>query len=168
MNCALDGKFTIPFERNGLKFYRPDGEIGKADEQVILTEQVGFAALGELSELAVNNRTGEEYITRYTPLFSSPWLTGKRIGIYEHSSAGRDLYYRIFEKLGTEVIALERSDQFVLVDIEAVSEEDKAKVIACSKEYQFDAVFSTDVDGDRPLVANESGNCLRGDILSLL
>ncbi len=30
----------IPFDRNGLKFYRPDGEISKADEQVILTEQI--------------------------------------------------------------------------------------------------------------------------------
>jgi phosphomannomutase len=25
----------IPFDRNGLKFYRPDGEINKADEQAI-------------------------------------------------------------------------------------------------------------------------------------
>jgi phosphomannomutase len=28
----------IPFDCNGLKFYRPDGEIIKADEQVIITE----------------------------------------------------------------------------------------------------------------------------------
>ena len=158
----------IPFDRNGLKFYRPDGEISKADEQVIINEQVEFAALGELSDLAVNNRAAEEYITRYTSLFSTPWLTGKRIGIYEHSSAGRDLYYRIFEKLGAEVIALERSDQFVPIDTAAVSEEDKAKARAWSKEYQFDAIFSTDGDGDRPIVADEDGNWLRGDILGLL
>ena len=60
-------------------------------------------------------------------MFATPWLTGKRIGIYEHSSAGRYLYYRIFEKLGAEVIALERSDKFVPIDTEAVSEEDTAK-----------------------------------------
>lgn len=158
----------IPFDRNGLKFYRPDGEISKTDEQVIITEQVEFAKLAELSELAVSNRAAVQYITRYTSLFATPWLAGKRIGIYEHSSAGRDLYYRIFEKLGAEVIALERSDKFVPIDTEAVSEEDKAKAIAWSKQYNLDAVFSTDGDGDRPLMSDENGNWLRGDILGLL
>jgi phosphomannomutase len=158
----------IPFDRNGLNFYRPDGEISKADEQVILTEQVEFAELSELTELTVNNRAAEEYITRYTSLFDTPWLTGKRIGIYEHSSAGRDLYYRIFEKLGAEVTALERSDKFVPIDTEAVSDEDTAKAIAWSKDHNLDLVFSTDGDGDRPLVSDENGNWLRGDILGLL
>ncbi|MFT6904702.1 MAG: phosphomannomutase [Oleiphilaceae bacterium] len=158
----------IPFDRNGLKFYRPDGEISKADEQVIMTDQVEFAELVELSDLVVSHHAAEEYITRYTSLFATPWLTGKRIGIYEHSSAGRDLYYRIFEKLGAQVIALERSDQFVPIDTEAVSEEDTLKAINWSKEYNLDTVFSTDGDGDRPLMSDENGNWLRGDILGLL
>ncbi|MFT5708739.1 MAG: phosphomannomutase [Oceanospirillaceae bacterium] len=158
----------IPFDRNGLKFYRPDGEISKADELVIITEKVEFVGLDALPELAINNRAAEDYITRYTSLFTTSLLTGKRIGIYEHSSAGRDLYYRIFEKLGAEVIALERSDEFVPIDTEAVSEEDTAKAIAWSKEYNLDAVFSTDGDGDRPLISDENGNWLRGDILGLL
>lgn len=158
----------IPFDRNGLKFYRPDGEISKADEQVIITDQVEFTELYVLPELIASNRAAEVYITRYTSLFDTPWLKGKRIGIYEHSSAGRDLYYRIFEKLGAEVIALERSDQFVPIDTEAVSEEDKAKAIKWSEEYSLDAVFSTDGDGDRPLMSDENGHWLRGDILGLL
>jgi len=158
----------IPFDRNGLKFYRPDGEISKADEQVIINEKTEFTALTRLSELSPNPRAAEEYITRYTSLFDQPWLAGKRIGIYEHSSAGRDLYFRIFEKLGAEVIALERSDQFVPIDTEAVSEEDRLKAITWSKQYNLDMVFSTDGDGDRPLVADENGHWLRGDILGLL
>ncbi|MGZ0787956.1 hypothetical protein ACXM5X_34060, partial [Pseudomonas saponiphila] len=125
----------IPFDRNGLKFYRPDGEISKADEQVIINTKAEFTALDELPELISNNRAAEEYINRYTSLFSSPWLTGKRIGIYEHSSAGRDIYYRIFEKLGAEVVSLGRSDEFVPIDTEAVSEEDKAKALEWSKDY---------------------------------
>ncbi len=36
------------------------------------------------------------------------------------------------------------------------------------KKYQLDAIFSTDGDGDRPLIADEYGNWLRGDILGLL
>ncbi|MCG6202401.1 phosphomannomutase [Psychromonas antarctica] len=166
--CIMVTGSHIPFDRNGLKFYRPDGEISKADEQVILTEQVDFSVLAELPELTVSNRAAEEYITRYTSLFTTPWLTGKRIGIYEHSSAGRDLYYRIFEKLGAEVISLERTDHFVPIDTEAVSEEDTQKAINWSKEFNLDALFSTDGDGDRPLVSDENGNWLRGDILGLL
>lgn len=158
----------IPFDRNGLKFYRPDGEITKYDEEVIVNEQIEFYSTIKLDELIVNDRASEKYITRYTSLYTAPWLSGKRIGIYEHSSAGRDIYYRIFEKLGAEVIALERSDQFVPIDTEAVSEEDTLKAMSWSKQHNLDIVFSTDGDGDRPLVSDESGNWLRGDILGLL
>jgi phosphomannomutase len=158
----------IPFDRNGLKFYRPDGEINKTDEQVINTAEIEFTKLTTLAELTVNDRAAEDYITRYTSLFDSPWLTGIRIGIYEHSSAGRDLYYRIFESLGAEVIALERTEHFVPIDTEAVSEEDTLKAINWAKQHNLDAVFSTDGDGDRPLISDENGNWLRGDILGLL
>ena len=158
----------IPFDRNGLKFYRPDGEINKADEQVINTAQIEFTNLTTLADLTVNGRAAEDYITRYTSLFDSPWLSGRRIGIYEHSSAGRDLYYQIFESLGAEVIALERTEHFVPIDTEAVSEEDTLKSINWAEQYKLDAVFSTDGDGDRPLISDENGNWLRGDILGLL
>ncbi|MDI5424987.1 hypothetical protein MJM99_35200, partial [Salmonella enterica subsp. enterica serovar Kentucky] len=40
--------------------------------------------------------------------------------------------------------------------------------ITWAKKYQLDAIFSTDGDGDRPLIADEYGNWLRGDILGLL
>lgn len=158
----------IPFDRNGLKFYRPDGEINKVDEQVINKAQIKFTKLTTLAELTVNVRATEDYITRYTSLFDTKWLTGKRIGIYEHSSAGRDLYYRIFESLGAEVIPLERTDHFVPIDTEAVSEDDTLKAINWAKQHNLDAVFSTDGDGDRPLMSDENGNWLRGDILGLL
>ncbi|TLS80838.1 phosphomannomutase, partial [Photobacterium damselae subsp. damselae] len=67
-----------------------------------------------------------------------------------------------------EVIALERSDEFVPIDTEAVSEADKKKAKNWSKEYNLDFIFSTDGDGDRPLVADENGDWIRGDILGLL
>lgn len=158
----------IPFDRNGLKFYRPDGEITKSDEKIILNEPVEFTSIESLPELLVDNQAAEYYIERYTSLFDSNWLIGKRIGVYEHSSAGRDLYHRIFEAFGAEVISLERSDQFVPIDTEAVSEEDTLKAIHWSEEHDLDLVFSTDGDGDRPLVSDENGNWLRGDILGLL
>ncbi|WP_112478438.1 phosphomannomutase [Vibrio variabilis] len=158
----------IPFDRNGLKFYRPDGEIEKQDEQAILNAPVDFTLPSTLSELIADNTAAEHYIQRYTSIYSCDALKGKRIGIYEHSSAGRDLYPDIFTALGAEVVSLERTDTFVPIDTEAVSKEDQQKAKTWSKDYGFDAIFSTDGDGDRPLVADEEGNWLRGDILGLL
>ncbi|MUL09185.1 phosphomannomutase [Aliivibrio fischeri] len=166
--CIMVTGSHIPFDRNGLKFYRPDGEITKADEQAILNATAEFESISDLPELEVNTTAGMKYIERYTSLFDSQMLTGKRIGIYEHSSAGRDLYAPLFEALGAEVIALERSDEFVPIDTEAVAESDKEKARQWSAEYGFDCIFSTDGDGDRPLVADEKGEWLRGDILGLL
>lgn len=166
--CIMVTGSHIPFDRNGLKFYRPDGEITKDDEQAILTANVEFDSITSLPELEVSPKAARQYIERYTSLFKDDLLVGKRIGIYEHSSAGRDLYHEIFTKLGAEVIALARSDEFVPIDTEAVSEADMIKAKAWSKEYDLDLIFSTDGDGDRPLVADENGDWLRGDILGLL
>jgi phosphomannomutase len=159
----------IPFDRNGLKFYRPDGEITKADEQTILTSKAIFTSLPKhLNELLLNVSACESYTQRYTSLFNADTLKGKKIGIYEHSSAGRDIYKVLFEQLGADVISLGRSDEFVPIDTEAVSEKDKQKALDWSSKYNFDAIFSTDGDGDRPLITDENGNWLRGDILGLL
>ncbi|HIF9118811.1 TPA: phosphomannomutase [Photobacterium damselae] len=166
--CIMVTGSHIPFDRNGLKFYRPDGEISKADELAILNATVEFEAFTDLPVLTANDKAASEYIERYTSLFDSQMLAGKRIGIYEHSSAGRDLYAPMFEALGAEVIALERSDEFVPIDTEAVSDSDKQKAKNWSKEYNLDFIFSTDGDGDRPLVADENGDWIRGDILGLL
>ncbi|WP_318443404.1 phosphomannomutase [Photobacterium leiognathi] len=166
--CIMVTGSHIPFDRNGLKFYRPDGEISKADELAILNANVKFEAITDLPLLIESDKAARQYSERYTSLFDSQMLTGKRIGIYEHSSAGRDLYAPMFEALGAEVIALERSDEFVPIDTEAVSDSDKKKAKVWSKEYDLDFIFSTDGDGDRPLVADENGDWLRGDILGLL
>ncbi|WP_318439261.1 phosphomannomutase [Photobacterium leiognathi] len=166
--CIMVTGSHIPFDRNGLKFYRPDGEISKADEQAILNAMAEFEAITDLPVLTVSDKAASQYSERYTSLFDSQMLIGKRIGIYEHSSAGRDLYAPMFEALGAEVIALERSDEFVPIDTEAVSDADKQKAKNWSKEYNLDFIFSTDGDGDRPLVADENGDWLRGDILGLL
>ncbi|CAH7484605.1 Phosphomannomutase [Vibrio chagasii] len=166
--CIMITGSHIPFDRNGLKFYRPDGEITKADEQAILNADAAFTTISDLPELIVNQRAATNYIARYTELFDTSLLSGKRIGIYEHSSAGRDLYAPLFTSLGAEVISLERSNEFVPIDTEAVADVDKLKALNWAKQYKLDAIFSTDGDGDRPLVADEKGEWLRGDILGLL
>jgi len=166
--CIMVTGSHIPFDRNGLKFYRPDGEISKADEQGILNATAEFEVISNLPELVTNTKAAVAYIERYTSLFDNTLLAGKRVGIYEHSSAGRDLYADMFIALGAEVISLERSDEFVPIDTEAVSDADKLKAKNWSTEYNLDFIFSTDGDGDRPLVADENGDWLRGDVLGLL
>jgi phosphomannomutase len=166
--CIMVTGSHIPFDRNGLKFYRPDGEISKADEQDILNANAEFESISDLPQLVTNTKAAVAYVERYTSLFDSTLLAGKRVGIYEHSSAGRELYAGMFIALGAEVIALERSDEFVPIDTEAVSEADKLKAKNWSVQYELDFIFSTDGDGDRPLVADENGDWLRGDILGLL
>lgn len=166
--CIMVTGSHIPFDRNGLKFYRPDGEISKSDEQAILGAQAQFEMPSMLPELVVDESAGLKYIERYTCLFPNDFLKGKRIGIYEHSSAGRDLYAKLFSAFGAEVLSLERTDTFVPIDTEAVSEHDKNKAKAWSETHDLDFIFSTDGDGDRPLVADEQGTWLRGDILGLL
>lgn len=166
--CIMVTGSHIPFDRNGLKFYHPDGEITKADEQAILSANVEFETVKELPVLEVNSGAATAYCQRYLSLFPANMLTGKKIGVYEHSSAGRDLYAPLLRQLGAEVISLERSNEFVPIDTEAVGEDDKVKARHWSRAYGLDAIFSTDGDGDRPLVADENGEWLRGDILGLL
>ena len=168
MPCIMVTGSHIPFDRNGLKFYRPDGEISKADELAILSAAVEFDTLPALPELVVSSRAAVNYIARYATLFATDVLAGKRIGIYEHSSAGRELYAPLFSSLGADVVCIGRSDQFVPIDTEAVGEEDKVRAREWAVQYELDAIFSTDGDGDRPLVADEHGEWLRGDILGLL
>ena len=165
--CIMITGSHIPFDRNGIKFYRPDGEITKADEQAILNAEVEFE-LPRLQPLHASSVAAKQYVARYTDLFDKELLTGKRIGVYEHSSAGRDLYQPLFEALGADVVCLERTDEFVPIDTEAVAEIDKEKARVWSARHNLDFIFSTDGDGDRPLVADEHGEWLRGDILWLL
>jgi phosphomannomutase len=157
----------IPFDRNGIKFYRPDGEIEKADELAILAVNAEVVAvepwLPEVSTAAV-----DFYTRRYLDMFPVNMLQGKRIGLYEHSAAGRDICRNVLEKLGATVISLGRTETFVPIDTEAVSAEDQARGRAWAEEYKLDALFSTDGDGDRPLLGDETGTWLRGDILGLL
>lgn len=158
----------IPFDRNGLKFYRPDGEITKSDEADMLACELLPLFETATSLPAENNQAKEEYMQRYKMLLGDQALTGLKLAIYQHSSVGRDLIYTLLVDLGAEVICLERSDTFVPIDTEAVSAEDMQRGKDWSARYNVDAIISTDGDGDRPLISDEQGNWLRGDIVGLL
>jgi len=159
----------IPFDRNGIKFYRADGEISKEDEQSIMDSIVSLPDSINLLEFpTINLAASELYLTRYTSLFESDFLKGKTIAVYEHSGVARDLLSTLFKALGAEVISLGRSDAFVPIDTEAVRQEDIKQAKAWAAEHHFDMLVSTDGDADRPLIADEHGEFLRGDIVGIL
>lgn len=159
----------IPFDRNGIKFYSTDGEITKADEQAMLQTPLNMPAAIELKALpSTDSEAHLAYVRRYVSFFGSSALLGMRVAIYEHSSVGRDVMREILEEMGAKVTSLGRSEEFVPIDTEAVRNEDIAQAALWAKQHPFDAIVTTDGDADRPLIGDETGTWLRGDIVGIL
>ncbi len=159
----------IPFDRNGIKFYRVEGEITKADEAAMLSAEVHMVNSGSPNELpSVDTRANTAYNERYLSTFGVGSLKGLRVALYEHSSVARDVLKFLLTALGAEVISLGRTDTFVPIDTEAVRPEDVAQAKEWARIHQFDAILSTDGDADRPLIGDESGTWFRGDVVGVL
>ena len=159
----------IPDDRNGLKFYTRHGEITKADETSIAE---GFARIGETAidapRLETSSEALETFTTRYTAFFGPRALAGLRIGVYEHSSAARDVMGDVLGALGADIVALGRADHFIPVDTEAVDPETRSMLERWVADHRLDAVVSTDGDADRPMVTDATGAIVPGDILGPL
>lgn len=166
----------IPDDRNGIKFYRPVGEVLKTDEagmmsQIVRMNEGDFDEDEEFvcpSALEAVIDVTAAYVDRYVDFFGIDALKGLQVGVYQHSSVGRDVLVMILERLGAKVTALGRSDAFIPVDTEAVRAEDQFLACQWAKEFGFDALASTDGDSDRPLLADETGKWLRGDVLAAI
>ena len=167
----------IPDDRNGIKFYKPQGEILKDDEQGMCSRSVDiktglFDEQGQmLADFVWQSETEDayaEFVQRYVRFFPENCLKGKRIGVYEHSSVVRGVLKDVMQGLGADVIALGYSDKFIPVDTEAVRDEDVRLAKAWVKEHRLDCLVSADGDGDRPLVSDELGNWLRGDVVGIV
>lgn len=159
----------IPFDRNGIKFYTAAGEITKTDEARISGARVAIPDNGLTAALPEVNRSAcRHYLDRYLHFFAPRALAGMRLGVYEHSSVARDLLRELLERLGAEVISLGRTDSFVPIDTEAVSQADVEQARRWTRQHSLDAILSTDGDGDRPLVGDENGQWLRGDLAGIL
>lgn len=161
----------IPSDRNGLKFYRPDGEITKSDEVAILAALGDVTKVGDMPPVdAATREPGaiDRYRRRYTDAFPSTILAGQRIAVYQQSSVARDLLSDVLAALGAEVVAIGRSDSFVPIDTEAHRPEDIAFIRDAMASGGFDALVTTDGDADRPLLADAAGRIVRGDVLGLI
>ena len=165
----------IPFDRNGIKLNKSVGEVLKSDELAIIrevervrVEEYGrsetasaFDAAGMLKQapdLPPLDRAAEDaYVRRYLQSFTRGGLAGLRVLVYQHSAVGRDLLPRILRECGAAVVTAGRSDTFIPIDTENITDEqlDRLKALAVSAETTdgpLDAIVSTDGDSDRPLV----------------
>ncbi len=167
----------IPDDRNGIKYTKKAGEILKHDEAAMKTQEVEipdglFDGKGMFNDEATALPTGGEgaemYVRRYLDFFDPDCLAGKKLGVYQHSAVGREILVRILEGLGAEVTALGFSDRFIPVDTEAIRAEDIESARTWAAEHGFDAILSTDGDSDRPLISDETGKWLRGDVAGIL
>lgn len=162
----------IPADRNGLKFYRPNAEISKADEAAITrtvkegAPQVPAQITGGCISAA--GQATQSYVARYIDAFGPDALHGLTIGVYQHSSVARDVLVSCLRGLGATPVALARSDTFVPVDTEAVDQTTKKMLSDWAREQGLDAIVSTDGDGDRPMVAGADGAVIAGDVLGPL
>jgi phosphomannomutase len=162
----------IPADRNGIKFYRPDGEIDKSDELRIT------AIADELSRSSIDDTPGQApdrsieaaalFAERNAAMLPAMALAGLKVGVYQHSTVARDMFVTVLTEYGANVTTLGRSDTFIPVDTEAVSPETVNLLKGWAREHALDAIVSADGDGDRPLVADETGHPLRGDLLGLI
>ncbi|MBI4700225.1 MAG: hypothetical protein HY744_03495 [Deltaproteobacteria bacterium] len=184
MACVMVTGSHIPADRNGVKFYRKSGEILKADEAGIIAavgaartaayaqgeQESPFDARGMLKRRfepePAHPGAERAYVARYAGAFGDARpLAGRRIVVYQHGAVGRDLLVQIFAALGADVVAVGRSEEFVPVDTEDISPAQEARYAALVAEHRADALVSTDGDGDRPLVVDETGRFRRGDVL---
>ena len=161
----------IPDDRNGLKFYRAAGEITKADETAILAalaDATGAGAPAGTVPATPEPEALARYRARYSAAFPDDLLSGLHVAVYQQSSVARDLLSDLLAGLGARVSAIGRAETFVPIDTEAHRPEDVAFIRETMQAGAFDALVTTDGDADRPLLADEAGQILRGDVLGLV
>jgi phosphomannomutase len=160
----------IPADRNGLKFYRPDGEMTKADEAGVLAAMArpapAAARPGGAFDGAAQARA--RWRARAAALAAPGALSGLRVGVWLHSAVGADWLAEALGALGADVAAFGRSAEFIPVDTEAVDAPTADFLAGQVRARGLDALVATDGDGDRPLLADETGALVRGDALGLL
>ncbi len=133
----------------------------RAEEYGRTAETSMFDASGMLKrapELPACDRAAEDaYVSRYLNTFAPGGLSGMRVLVYQHSAVGRDLLARILRELGAEVVAVGRSEAFIPIDTENITDDQLDRLAEFAAAAEADgalphAIVSTDGDSDRPLV----------------
>jgi phosphomannomutase len=182
--CIMVTGSHIPADRNGIKFYKPQGEVLKEDEadikhavaivrQSMYQSDAGtslFTSDGSLKQQTAlpesNSEAIEAYTHRFINVFADTPFAGCEIVFYQHSAVGRELLPNLLEQMGAIVHREGWSDTFIPIDSENVTAVDRRYFQELAAKYpQAFAIVSTDGDSDRPFVIDETGEFHRGDVL---
>jgi phosphomannomutase len=181
----------IPFDRNGYKLNTSAGELLKEHEEPInravgrvreriyrqpfaesLFNEGGFFKDGSRQLGPASDTAASFYVNRYIDFFGVGSLSGYRLAAYQHSAVGRDMLVDILERLGAEVVACGRSDEFVPIDTENIDDAQLATIQQLADTAgKVHAVVSTDGDSDRPLLLGNERGAVRffgGDLVGML
>jgi phosphomannomutase len=163
---------------------------GLEDADYIFDSNKNFLTEQVLPESVSRDEAVKMFIDRYVNGLPADFLKGRRVVIYQHSAVGRDINAEIFKLLGAEVIipteavnityvdeatrqdkteeVYLRSETFVPVDTEKITNKTQAVLDYLRDNYPADAYISFDGDTDRPLFADENAKFLPGDKLGAL
>ncbi|UYH51048.1 phosphomannomutase [Candidatus Kirkpatrickella diaphorinae] len=166
----------IPADRNGIKFNRESQEFSKEDEAGMRRQHVTlpaelFNSSGDLitaPELPAPIDAVTPFLARYRDFFGENALQDMVIGVYQHSSVARDLMVDLINALGGRAVPFGRETTFHPIDTEALAPEDTALLQDWAARHNVMAIISSDGDADRPLLTDQHGNMIRGDIMGLV
>ena len=92
----------IPFDRNGIKFYRANGEISKVNEQAMLATAVDVPSNLQPHVLPViHAEAWAVYVHRYVSFFVEGALRGMRVAVYETFQRGAGSFTRGIRGFGS-------------------------------------------------------------------
>ncbi len=185
----------IPFDRNGYKLNTSAGELLKEHEAPIQQHvariraetyaqpfdrspfnERGMFREGPQPLPEISGEARGAYLRRYLDFFRGRPLDGQRVIVYQHSAVGRDLLVEALQALGARAVPAGRSENFIPVDTENISDELLGRLGEMAREIgaqhgPFAAIVSTDGDSDRPLFVSVAEGRVRfhpGDLLGLL
>lgn len=183
--CIMVTGSHIPADRNGIKFYKTNGEVLKEDESsikrhvseirgAVYAQDYTNSPFGDNGLLNINldlpalDQNAEQlFLDRYAPL-GEPFKD-RHVVVYQHSAVGRDLLVTLLETLGAHVTSVGRSDTFISIDTENVTPDNKDYFKSLARQFPDNlAIVSTDGDSDRPFVVDETGVFHRGDIVGCI
>jgi len=164
-------------EANGLKFFRPDGDAGRADETALrrqpvilpsqrFDQQAGMHGGVPLGEADHTIEAG--WRERLAAFLRPEGLAGWKVGVVEQSTTAREPLVALLEGLGARVMRLGRREAFLALDTEDLPRAWEEAGPLWARKHGLDALVSADADGDRPLLATDEGFWLRGDRIGAL
>ncbi|MFH0764522.1 MAG: phosphomannomutase [Candidatus Omnitrophota bacterium] len=148
-------------KKERVKVYSTRGEGSIFDKDGAFKAALGPEFNGLLRAEYYTGEARKLYIDRYRSVFGNNFFPeGTKIFLYQHSAVGRDIVKEIFENLGAKVFAPDikigdeplRSDEFVPVDTESVSDKTLSLFKKVLADNDLDIGITLDGDSDRPLL----------------